>query len=159
MKFSIRGGAPLDGVLTYDDSEYGFSFDARSPKALGERLGTKGVTSALIGTLQLEIDVESREIVYVWGYFPNVRGDVGDLEAPVASPGRVFLSSDDFLEAGVSFDVPGKPWRVTYDPSSGWVALRLSDAPATLVQIADGTVVGLDDGALVSLWLRPVFSG
>ncbi|WP_146060145.1 MULTISPECIES: hypothetical protein [unclassified Streptomyces] len=160
MKFSIRDGSPLEGVLAYDESEYGFSFRARSGELLGEKLGSNGVASALIGTLQLEVDIESREILFAWGYFPNVRGVVTDLTTPRINPGRAFISSDHSLEPGVSFEVPGDRWRVSYDSSSGWVAIRLNDATgAKFVQIASGTVLGIDNGDLVSVWLNPVFVG
>ncbi|MGW0926062.1 hypothetical protein ACWD3J_44605 [Streptomyces sp. NPDC002755] len=159
MKFSIQGGPPLEGVLTYDESEYGFSFSAQNGESLSERLGSEGVGSVLIGTLQLEVDIESRQVLFVWGYFPNVRGVVTGLSAPRFTPGRVFISSDHSFKPGVSFEVPGGEWRVSYDPSSGWVAIQLADAPdAEFVQIASGTVLGIDSGDLVSVWLNPVFT-
>lgn len=43
MKFSIQDGSPLDGVLTYGESEYGFSFSAQSGESLSERLGSEGL--------------------------------------------------------------------------------------------------------------------
>lgn len=158
MKFSIQGGSPLEGVLTYDESEYGFSFIAQSGESLNGRLGSEGVASVLVGTLQLEVDIESREVLFAWGYFPNVRGVVAELSAPQFIHGRVFISSDHSFEPGVSFEVPGERWRVSYDPSSGWVAIRLNNASDTeFVQIASGTVLGIDNGDLVSVWLSPVF--
>lgn len=160
MKFSIRNGVPLEGVLTYDVSEYGFSFSATSEEPLSGRLGSKGVASVLIGTLQLEVDIESREVLFAWGYFPNVRGVTAELGAPDSIPGRVFISSGQAFEPGVSFDVPEDGLRVSYDPSSGWVALHLKDAPgAEFVQIAGGVVLGIDAGDLVAVWLHPVFVG
>ncbi|RDD83915.1 hypothetical protein [Streptomyces parvulus] len=158
MKFSIRDGSPLEGLLAYDESEYGFSFNAQSGESLSERLGAEGVTSALIDTLQLEVDIESREVLFAWEYFPNVRSVVSKLDAPQFTPGRVSISSDHSFEPGVSFDVPGKGWRVSYDPSSGWVAFCLNDAAdAEFVRIAGGTVLGISDGDLVALWLHPTF--
>ncbi|MFE7837206.1 hypothetical protein ACFU53_14535 [Streptomyces sp. NPDC057474] len=159
MKFSIQEGSSLEGVLTYDDSEYGFSFSAQSAESLSERLGSEGVTSVLIGTLQLEVDIASRDVLFAWGYFPNVRGEVAELGTPRCSPGRVFISSDHSFQPGVSLAVPGKGWRVSYDPSSGWVAIRRMDTgDADFVQIASGIVLGIDTGNLASVWLHPVFS-
>ncbi|MFF7146410.1 hypothetical protein ACFZB5_35515 [Streptomyces nodosus] len=160
MKFSFQDGSPLEGVLTYDESEYGFSFSAQSRESLSARLGSEGVTSVLIGTLQLEVDIESQEVLFAWGYFPNVRGEVAELGAPNFTPGRVFISSRHSFQPGVSLEIPGKGWRVSYDPSSGWVAIRLKGAvDAKLVQIASGIVLGVDSGDLVSVWLDPVFAG
>ncbi|MER6075359.1 hypothetical protein ABT187_42605 [Streptomyces sp. NPDC001817] len=113
----------------------------------------------LIGTLQLEVDIESGEVLFAWGYFPNVRGKVAELGVPNCLPGRVFISSDHSFQPGVSVEVPGRGWRVSYDPSSGWVAMRLKDAAdAKFVQIASGIVLGIDTGDLVSVWLDPVFA-
>ncbi|MEU9919398.1 hypothetical protein [Streptomyces sp. NPDC051001] len=159
MKFSTQDGYPLEGVLGYDESEHGFSFSAKSGDSLSERLGSEGVASVVIDTLQLEVDIESREVLFAWGYFPNVRGTVSELDAPQISPGRVFVSSEHSFEPGVSYDVPGDRWRVSYDPSSGWIAIELDDAvDAKFVQIASGTVLGIEGGDLVSIWLNPVFA-
>lgn len=73
MKFSIRDGSLLEGVLTYDNFEYGFTFSAQSAALLS----SEGVTSVLIGTLQLEVDVETRDAPFTWGYLPNVREVAG----------------------------------------------------------------------------------
>ncbi|MER6630095.1 hypothetical protein ABT301_17975 [Streptomyces sp. NPDC000987] len=160
MKFSIQSGTPLEGVLIYDESEYGFSFSVQSGNSLSDRLGSEGVASVLIGALQLEVDIESREVLFVWGYFPNVRGVVAELSAPKFTSGRVFISSDHSFKSGVSCEIPGGERRVSYDPSSGWVAICLNDAiDAKFVQIANGTVLGVGDGDLVSVWLHPVFVG
>ncbi|MGA5564743.1 hypothetical protein ACPCUV_26745 [Streptomyces platensis] len=114
----------------------------------------------LIGTLQLEVDVESRDVLFAWGYFPNVRGSAAELGAPNCFPGRVSISSVHSFHSGVSLEVPGKGWRVAHDPSSGWVAIRLKDSDdADFVQIASGIVLGIDTGNLVSVWLDPVFQG
>lgn len=158
MKFSIQGGSSLEGVLTYDESEYGFSFSAQNGEALSERLGSEGVTSLLIGTLQLEVDIESREVLFAWGYFPNIRGSVSRLIPPRCKSGRVFISSEHSLEPGVSIEVPGDKWRVEYDPSTGWIAIHLKNAAdLDLVRIANGTVLGIENGDLASVWLNPVF--
>ncbi|WP_448319321.1 hypothetical protein [Streptomyces sp. CO7] len=158
MRFSVQEGPPLEGVLVYTESEYGFSFSARDGEALGARLGSRGVTSVVIGTLQLEVDIESGEVLFAWGYLPNVRSVVAELRHPRSVAGRVVVSSDEPFEPGISEGVPGDDWRVTHDPSSGTVAVRLNGASgATFVRIADGTVLGLDAGHLVSVWLTPVF--
>ncbi|MEU5599171.1 hypothetical protein [Streptomyces sp. NPDC020298] len=146
-------------MLTYDESEYGFSFSAKSGESLSERLGSKGVTSVLIDTLQLEVDIESREVLFAWGYFPNVRGTVSKLKAPRISPGCVRISSDHPFEPGVSYEIPGGRWHVSSDPSSGWITIEQGDVTdADFVQIASGTVLGIENGDLVSIWLRPVFA-
>lgn len=160
MKFFIHGGTRLDGTLAYDESEYGFSFSAQNRDSLGERLGSEGVTSALIGTLQLEVDIASREVLFAWGYFPNVRGVVAELSFPQFTPGRVCISSGYSFKPGVSFQVPGEGWGVSYDPSSGWVAIRSNESTNTeYAEIASGILLGVDNGDLVSVWLKPVFQG
>ncbi|GGS45181.1 hypothetical protein AB0E75_23150 [Streptomyces griseoviridis] len=158
MIFTRRDGNHLAGVLVYDDSEYGFSFNARSAAALGERLGSKGVASILIDTLQLEVDIESGEILFAWGYFPNVRSEVSELRVPAITSGRVVISSEDIFDPGVSYEVPGSRWRTLYDPSSGWVAICTREAvDADFVEVAEGVVLGIERGGLASVWLKPVF--
>ncbi|MFE3687524.1 hypothetical protein ACFXPM_30410 [Streptomyces sp. NPDC059095] len=147
-------------MLTYDESEHGFSFSAQSSSALTERLGTEGVTSLLIGTLQLEVDIESQDVLFAWGYLPNIRRKTAALGTPDYSPGQVSISTDYSLEPGVSLDVPGENWEVLFDPASGWVAiLRKKTVRAELVQVASGIVLGLTNGDLVSIWLLPVPQG
>ncbi|MDQ1042010.1 hypothetical protein [Streptomyces sp. V4I2] len=158
MRFSIQDGSTFEGVLTYSDSEYGFSFDARCDEALSERLGSEGVTSVVIGTFQLELDIESREVLFAWGYLPNVRREVMSSDAPQFTAGRVAISADSPFEPGVSVAVPGDDWGVSYNPSSGWISIRLRDAAkAEFVEICSGTVLGIDGVDLVSVWLKPVF--
>ncbi|MFE5209808.1 hypothetical protein [Streptomyces sp. NPDC056600] len=107
MRFSVREGPPLEGVLAYTESEYGFSFSVRDGQALSVRLGSQGVTSVVIGTLQLEVDIESGEVLFAWGYLPNVRSVVADADPPRSVAGRVVVSSEERFEPGVSVGVPG----------------------------------------------------
>lgn len=156
----MHDGTPLQGVLTYDESEYGFSFSTQSRESLNQRLGSQGVTSVLIDTLQLEVDIESREVLFAWGYFPITRSVVAEFSDPHYIPGRVSISSDNTFEPGVSFEIPGDSWHISHDPASGWIVVRQTEAAGIeFVQIATGTVLGIANGNLVSVWLHPTFTG
>ena len=158
VKFEARSGAPLEGVLTYDYSEFGFSFDPQSGDSLRARVGSKGVTSASVGTLQLEIDIESQEVLFAWGYFPLAGSGEGGLNPPPFSAGRVLAVPDRPLQPGVSVDISEERWESILDPASGWVLIQSGKGGhAEFTEVADGICLGIRDGDLVSVWLKPVF--
>jgi hypothetical protein len=160
VKFESRSGVVLKGVLTYDRSEFGFSFDPQSGDFLRARVGSQGVTSASVGTLQLEVDVESREVLFVWGYFPQARSGTAQLNPPSFQPGRVLAIPNNPLQPGVAFDVSEETWESILDPDSGWVVIQSGkEGDAEFTEIADGIFLGIRDGNLVSVWLKPVFVG
>jgi hypothetical protein len=150
----------LKGVLTYDYSEFGFSFDPQSGDSLRDRVGSQGVTSASVDTLQLEIDIESREVLFAWGYFPLARSGESELIPPSFPVGRVMMIPDRPLQPGVSFDISEERWESVLDPVSGWVLIQSGKGGrAEFTEVADGICLGIRDGDLVSVWLKPVFVG
>lgn len=153
-------GAPLDGTLVYSDSEYSFRFEVSSSAELASRLGSLGRTSLEVGTLQLELDVATGAMLFVWGLHPRARWVDGACSPDRATPGIVRARSDPQLEAGVTIaiaEVGG--WSTTYDGTTGWV--RVAEDPTAKddgqIMIASGIVVGLRGDRLVSLWLQPTF--
>ncbi|MFD5466565.1 hypothetical protein ACFWIQ_27600 [Kitasatospora sp. NPDC127059] len=159
LTFSVQSGAPLSGTLNYLTAEHSFLFEAQSRADLVERIGAGGVTSVVVDTLQLEVGIESGEALFVWGYFPRQSWIPARLTTPNHSPGRVFVGPEEPFEEGVSIPIPASHWRVEYDPSNGWIVARAGmDAGAQFIQIAGGTVLGIDNTRLISIWLKPVFS-
>jgi hypothetical protein len=61
----------LQGELFYNRSEQSFDFVSMSRSGVRRRMGDLGPTSVLIGTLQIEIGVETGTLLYVWGYHPE----------------------------------------------------------------------------------------
>lgn len=158
MKIRREPGLPLSGRLTYLESEYSFVFDVADRSDLVEYAGESGFTSITIGTLQIEIGIESRRALYVWGYHPKLSWVQALLEPPIVERQAVLLASDKpTLQVGVSIAVaPVGAWRTTHDRSNGWVRVAPDDVSDDwLTEIAEGTVLGCLHGDLHSVWLLP----
>jgi hypothetical protein len=158
LEFSASEGDALGGLLFYLESEYSFRFEAGSPVDLSDRVGNGGVTSLLIGTLQIEVSVDSTAILYIWGLHPKSRWETGPVTAPSQEAGVVRLSGDVSLNRGVSLKIAevGR-WKTTFDSTSGWVRVsedNLDDERQILV--ASDTVLGIRDNSLNTIWLRPL---
>ncbi|MEV7011407.1 hypothetical protein [Streptosporangium sp. NPDC051022] len=151
-------GAPLPGILKYLHDEYSFSFHPLDPAELERRSGA-GVTSFVIDTLQIEVDVRTGVALYVWGYHPHGSWVRSDLPVPKRVRGAAPLDAECELDAGVSIAVPGGRNRLTeYNPENDWI--RVSPRGGTdenLIEIADGVILGKPQGGLGSVWLNPVF--
>jgi hypothetical protein len=162
LTLSVGDGEPLFGLPIYANSEHSFRFEVASPDDLEVRSGNSGRTSLSIGTLQIEIDVERGEALFVWGLHPRQRWVLGNARPGEAQPGTVRVTSDGGLRRGVSIRVADiGSWTTVHDPESGWV--RITASPMTdddeQVLIATGTILGLRLDCLNSVWLAPAFEG
>lgn len=153
-------GNPLNGRLVYSESEYSFRYEPRDRSDLAARIGQDGVTSLSIGTLQVEVGVATRQLLFVWGLHPKLRWLQGSFVPPIAEPGRLIAELHRNLEAGVSISLaPVNSWTTHFDPESGWVRVAKDEASEDeLTQIADGVIVGRALDEFNSLWLKPIFS-
>ncbi len=150
---------PLEGLLRYAETEYSFDFDVGSPAELSRRTGESGVTSILIGTLQIEVGVATRRALYVWGLHPRNRWTSARLTRPVPDQRAVVIDPERTLTPGVSVGAaPVGAWSTEFDDESGWVRVAADAAVDDMVaEIADGILLGERDGELHSVWLRPLF--
>jgi hypothetical protein len=158
MRF-IRGhGEPLDGVLAYVSHDHAFRFDTGEPQKLIERIGTKGSASLAIGTLEIEVGVETGLVLFVWGYHPKVTWRLEPIEVPSTSPGLVRVV-DVALQKGVAIRViRDGEWTTSFDEATGWIRIASVEAPsprATLV--ASDIALGFRGDELAGVWLRPIF--
>lgn len=162
MQLAIaRGpGAPLKGTLSYDQTEHSFRFNP-DPADLGARLQGQGVTSVSIGTLQLEVDVESGQVLYAWGLHPNNIWRSDSIGAPSAEAGKITIHPEEDFEEGISIRLSRVgEWETLHDQQSGW--LRVSpgmDDDEFQVEVADGVVIGGVGDNINSVWLQPAFCG
>jgi hypothetical protein len=164
LTFEVDLGRPaLDGALHYVEDEYSFRFDVRDLQEAEVRAGDKGVTSFCVGTLQVEVGVQTGIALFVWGYHPHQAWEEVRLAAPRSQPGLVRFSEPHVLEPGVGLQVsPVGAWSTSYDRHTGWicVAPELGTTGEELhVLMAEGVVLGLRDGELASVWLRPTVDG
>lgn len=155
---AIKGEPPLEGLLRYVAAEYSFAFEVASPADLHRRLGHGGVTSLSVGTLQLEVAIEPRLLLFAWGLHPREAWLLRAVGRPNATNGAVRLDGDTPLERGVAVPLAAVgEWTTVFDESTGWLCIAEDhDHPnGDLTLIATGVVVGLNDGRLTSLWLAP----
>lgn len=150
----------LAGTLMYIESEYSFLFEPEHPHELLKYAGDAGLASLAVGTLQVEIGVESRRALYVWGYHPSHNWALSRLDPPDAGSQAVLISPTPDLQPAVAIEVAQVgAWRTLYDPSSGWVRLAPdNDSDDWLAKIANGTVLGARGDELHSIWLQPVMA-
>src|ERR1700751_5239896 len=99
-------GAPMGGRLLHLKSEYSFRCQPNEDE-LGKRLGTEGSTSIAVGTLQIQVDVSSRQLLFIWGYHPNLAWQPAELAIPAAEPGRLEIPEGVRLESGVAYPLAG----------------------------------------------------
>lgn len=152
-------GPALNGLLVYDDAEYSFRYEADLSE-LRDRVGGGGVASLTVGTLQVEVDVDSGQALFVWGLHPKAQWAEARLTPPHSQPGIVcFESSTPFSEsASISVARVGA-WNTQYDSNTGWVRVAPDLAPdEAQVMIADGVVIGVLGEEFHSLWLQPLLS-
>ncbi|MFB8201239.1 hypothetical protein [Kitasatospora purpeofusca] len=159
LTFSVSPGTALEGKLNYLTSEHSFLYDVTNRADLAERVGSNGVSSLVVETLQLEIGIASGEALFVWGYYPMASWVPAELDLPKFSAGRVLVDSDGQLEEGVSISLSDATWQTRYDSTTGWINVRAEeDSGAHFTQIADGVVLGINDSRMISIWLKPKFS-
>jgi hypothetical protein len=161
MKFhSTVPGTPLAGALEYVLAEHSFAFRPRDALQLSDRAGSDGRTSVLVGTVQIEVAVDSQSLLYAWGYCPRANWSRGALVVPTFVDAEVHISTDSPLIAGVSLraTTATEQMGILYDTDSGWICIGTTDCgSAEMVLIATGVGIGLADSSLASIWLRPAF--
>ena len=116
-----------------------------------------GTTSLSIGTLQIEIGIEKRNLLYVWGYHPFFNWKTTSIPEPEAFLGSVTLLPEHKLESGVSLAVDeGQKWRTFHDTNSGHIVITKHEnfLAGKLIKIADGCIIELKENSLSSLVLH-----
>jgi hypothetical protein len=122
VRFIAHPGQELEGSLVYANAEHSFRFDAGSPFELAERMGVAGVTSIAVGTLQIEVGVDSHLVLFVWGLHPRARWAEGRVAAPVYRSGIVEVSEPRDLRRGVSVGLADvNSWSSIYDSETSWL--------------------------------------
>jgi hypothetical protein len=149
----------LKGRLVYRPDEYSFDFEVASERELAARVGTAGRTSILVATLQIEISIETRQLLFFWGY--TARRAWQDAEPPPINPvkGVVELITPMSLSRGISEQLVGlDEWVLYYSAKRGmvWISEHDGSVGQEQVEFADGCLVGITQGRIDSLILAPV---
>jgi hypothetical protein len=156
---AVPGQPPLEGLLRYVSAEHSFAFDIASPADLRERSGSTGVTSLSVGTLQIEVGIETGLLLFAWGLHPRTKWTLQSVGRPNPTMGTVRLETSAPLERGVSLQLAAVgDWATAFDEVTGW--LRVAEHPGHLseeeILIATSVVVGITGGRLDALWLEPI---
>lgn len=152
----------LCGDLVYRESEYSIDFTCSSSKQLEFKTGDQGCMSLTAGTLQLEVGVESREILYPWGFFPIMNIEARAIEVPISKGGSIIVDPEGFdLIEGVSWDIPGSnSWKIIREQDGGWIYIgpdKVLFDKGSYVEFASGAILGLKDGDISCIFIRPRF--
>lgn len=161
MSFKNAPGQPLRGFATYRPDEYSIVFvrDEEDPDALGP--GRDSLDCALeFGTLTLTVRSDDGRVAFPEGYHPAVTWHEGPLAVPTATPGVLHWEpAGDLVMGGALGIAEVSEVATTFDPSTGWVALRRAAEDTTrrsgleAVEFCEGAIAELDGSRLVSLWI------
>lgn len=149
--------APVEGTTVYRKSEYSIDFIPKRRDVPPLSIGHRPKASLAIGMLQLEVDIESRQVLYPWGYFPSVSWKPGSVVPPPAIRNGLQVAGGTILREGVSETLWDRSLLETrFDRSSGWLELRLLGGAegGTLVEFASNCIATLAHGALRSLYVK-----
>jgi hypothetical protein len=158
IEFAVDG-RPLPGTLTYVKQDHSFGFEPADRQKLETRRGPDGSTSIEIGTLQIEVGVATRGLLYAWGYHPVGSWVQKALLPPEILGGSAWLAPGLILKPGVAHVLASVgQWRTWHDPLNGWIRVGPDDQDDTVtVMIADGVAIGIRGGFLQTVWLHPSF--
>lgn len=152
-------GAALRGRLRYLSGEYSFDFHPASEEQLNARVGNLGTTSLLVGTLQLEVDIEHGTVLYAWGFLPHTAWISGSADPEAFTECTVHIRPGEVLVRGVSLKIENSSERVpVFDKATGWMRVGApSERDQKRLQVATDTLVGVSGGRINSVWMRPTF--
>lgn len=161
MKFiSCELDNALYGDLIYRESEYSLDFLYSSPKQLKKKSGHQGYMSLTFGTLQIEVGIETKALLYPWGLLSLINLEKQKLEIPEYKEGCIKIEPKEFkLIDGVSFDIPGSnTWKFILDQDSGWLYMGNENSTSqktSYIEIASGAILGLSDGDISCILIKP----
>ena len=144
--------------MLYRSRDFAFDFELASRKELGRQKIGGNVSSIAVGTLQIEVSVEEKALLYVWGYHPRKMWCSGSFAPLPYRPGCVRLASELEIRKGISIKLAEVgDWPTVYSPDSGWICVGCAEVPLTSdrVEFATNTVAVVEKGRLLSLWLHP----
>jgi len=152
---------PLQGALLYVQSEHSIDFEPSSLNARTTRTGVGGSASLSVGTLQIEVAVDTGLLMYPWGYHPSESWSRQPLPPVVVRSACVRCVPDVSLVAGVGYDITESGnWSTFYDDVTGWLCVTDGSLPLESVEVfefATSVAVSLDGSRLTGLWLKPAF--
>lgn len=160
--FEIDTALPLlQGMLLYVQSEHSIDFESSSHNALTSRTSLGGSASLSVGTLQIEVAIDTGYLMYPWGYHPSESWCRQPLPPVVVRSAGVRCVPNAALVAGVGYDITESGnWSTFYDDATGWLCVTDQSRPLETVEVfefATSVAASFDGNRLTGLWLKPVF--
>jgi hypothetical protein len=150
----------LAGELFYVANDYALDFTAHSSDQQRVLVGRGGFTSIAFDTLQFVVGIETKALVYPFGYFPKSSWIKTSLPTIDSIKGAIYLMDTEKLLPDVSlcFDIPLN-WVRLYDEKTGWLLFGVppSGTPdeELYVEFAESCILCLKDHKIQSIWLKP----
>jgi hypothetical protein len=158
MRFRFEtGSSPTPGQPSYAVEDHALTYDLQRDEDV--QLGASPRhTSLSIGTIQIEVSLDTYQCLYVWGYCPSTHWKKSSLSTPIAKRGRVFVETDAPLFAGVSVGIEQmSKAKVRFDIKSGWLCIGTPECNENdeVIEFATSSLAVLNEGRLRSIWIRP----
>ncbi len=155
MEFFVAEGPPVSGELKYD--KRGLSFDFRpASSATTQRAGD--AVELAYGSLALQVDRTSGEVLGVWGYHPDASWQSAALASPRVTRARLRVRLAEVPPRGVALRLFRAGELTTLrDLDTGWIRVGRTGAPPgdQFIEFAAGCLAELNGIDLVALWLHP----
>jgi hypothetical protein len=153
MEVIGRHSCPVPGRLTYQIDSWSFYYEEHTCW-----VPTVDLSTLLIGTLEIEVNLDTNICVYVDGYHHYVTWQLSPLCGPERVPGILKVHTNEPLLCGHGYPiedmVPDVRW---FDPATGWCCVGNKERPteSQAVEFATGCVAVVKNRRLISLWLKP----
>jgi len=153
MKLKFQPAQTIPGDVGYIEQDYAFDFKSSSELALAN---IPKASLGVSGTMQIEFDVDSGRLLYVWGYKPMRSWKVVNevLNVPESQPGSILVSDfDEDIQQGVGYASDLLNSELKYFAQSKNVLIGDIREDQKFIRINSGTIIGFSQDALKSIIL------
>lgn len=146
MKFNIVNKPKASGTVLYCAEEY--SFDT-----FGSEFSN---TTILVNDINLGINIDTTQIVQLWGYSPKDRWEIMSCPLPPYFEGNISVSelSNPLLPTRLNRD---RVWKEYYNPICGWLCLDSENfrfSQAKCICFLNNALALIEAQNLLALWLK-----
>lgn len=162
MSFKTTPGERLRGFARYlpDERSIIFVRDQTDTEPIGlDRTSLDGALE--FGTLTLMARTLDGRVLFPEGYHPRESWTEGTVPVPTFVSGSLYWEpAEDLIRGGALSVAEVIDIVTTFDPSTGWIVIRLRAEDAKVddrldaVEFCDGVIAGVHGPRLVALWIR-----
>jgi hypothetical protein len=153
----------LQGDLIYRNTEYSIDFIDYSHDKLAVSIGNNGCFSLTVDTLQLEVSIETKQILYPWGYFPMAKYTTHKINKTKFLRGNIYVDIHEAnLLRGTAYEIPkSNLWKIFKDVDNGWIYIGSdktfnNDSEVLYIEFAKNSIIGIKDNNVVALLIKPL---